>query len=69
MAITVKMARVNAELTQDEMASKMGVHVQTYRKIEKNPELASIRQAEKIALITGCKFEDIFFGTDSTLSR
>lgn len=69
MKITVKMARCKAGLTQDEMAEKMGLHVQTYRKIEKNPQQTTIEQGIRIAEITGCGFDDIFFGNDSTLSR
>lgn len=67
--VTVKQARTLAELTQEEMAEKMGIHVQTYRKIEKNPEVASIKQAEQISSITGLQFNQIFFGVNSTKSR
>ncbi len=67
--VTVKQARTLAELTQEVMAEKMGIHVQTYRKIEKNPEVASIKQAEQISSITGLQFNQIFFGVNSTKSR
>ena len=69
MAISVKAARVDANLTQGEMSVKMNIHVQTYRKIEENPETATVKQAIQIAEITGHSIEDIFFRPASTKSR
>lgn len=66
MIISVKAARTNAHLKQVEMAEKMGIHVQTYRKIEEHPETATVKQAKQIAEITGCSLEDIFFDIYST---
>ena len=39
MAMTMKMARVGANLTQQQIADKMGIHVQTYLKMEKDSEI------------------------------
>ena len=69
MIISVKAARINAHLNQAEIAEKMGMHVQTYRKIEEHPETATIKQAKQIAEITGYGLEDIFFDIYSTESR
>ena len=41
MAISMKMARVGADLTQQQVADKMGIHVQTYSKMESNSEIIS----------------------------
>lgn len=69
MLLSVKQARMLADKTQKEMADLMGIHRHTYAKIEQDPETATIRQAEEIAKITGVTMEQIFFGTESTLSR
>lgn len=66
---TVKQARLLAGLTQKEMAEHMSVHRDTYRKIEINPELATIEQARLFAQIVGRPMDDIIFARDSTQSR
>lgn len=43
------------------MANLLGVHVQTYRKLEENPEDISIKQAKKIAEYLGVPYNDIYF--------
>lgn len=65
MQITMKQARVGANMTQQDVADKMGIHVQTYMRMEAHPEDTTIRQAYNFAEITGLKFEDIFFGIKS----
>lgn len=69
MAFTVKQARVLNDFTQVEMAEKVGVSRDVYRKIEANPESATVKQAMAIAEATGISVNDIFFGISSTLSR
>ena len=69
MAITMKMARVGADLTQQQVADKMGMHVQTYAKIENNPEEATIKEARLFSSIVGRDWSDIFFGPVSNLIR
>lgn len=66
MAITIKAARINAELSQMEMAKALGMSRDTYRKIEKQPGRASIEQARKISEITGIALDDLFFAIQST---
>ncbi len=61
MEFTVKQARVFRGLTQREMAKKMGICCATYRKIEENPECATVKQAQMISDITEIPFDDIFF--------
>lgn len=69
MPITMKMARVGANLTQQQVADKMGVHVQTYSKMENDSESVTIKEAKLFSSITGVSCSDIFFGDDSNLIR
>lgn len=69
MTYTVKQARKLADLTQVQMADALEVSRDTYRRIEKNPETATIAQGVRIAEVTGLSFDAIFFGVDSTKSR
>lgn len=65
MALTMKMARVGAGLTQQQTADQMGVHVQTYSKMENDSEGVTIREAKLFSKIVGVDWTEIFFGTDS----
>ena len=47
MTLSLRQARRLKEKTQEEMAKLLKVHVMTYRKIEENPDLATIEQAKK----------------------
>ncbi len=60
MMYTVKLARIAAGLTQVQMAEKMGVSRDVYRKIELNPECATIAQAKQVAAITNTPIDVIF---------
>lgn len=61
MQLTLKQSRLIKEKTQDEMAQILGVHVQTYRKLEENPENVTIGQAKKISSFLDISYNDIFF--------
>lgn len=65
MAITPKAARYIAGKTQQEVADAMGIHVQTYGKIEKNPEDMSIKEAKQFAEIVGVNWMDLSYTQDS----
>ena len=65
MRITMKQARVGADMTQQQVADRLGVHVQTYQRMENNPEDISIKQGKNFADIVGVNFEDICFGKHS----
>ncbi|PJN88229.1 helix-turn-helix domain-containing protein [Bacillus sp. mrc49] len=69
MILTLKQARLIKGFTQRDIATKLGVHVQTYSKMEKQPEEVTIREAKKICEILELSYDFIFFNTDSTLSR
>ena len=49
--MTLKAARVNAGMTQEDLAEAIGVHRQTVAKWEENPQLMSIETANKV-----CRF-------------
>jgi DNA-binding XRE family transcriptional regulator len=61
MACTLRQARRLAEKTQNETAKAIGVCEHTYRKIEKNPEIATIKQAYDLAAFFGLELDDISF--------
>lgn len=62
--ITVKGARVNAGKTQKEIASELGIHVQTYMKLEKHPEKFTIARAKEFVRCVGQDAGDIIFTKD-----
>lgn len=62
--ITLKMARVGANLTQAQMAEELGVHVVTYHRWENNPEDISIKDAMRICRIVDRPLDDIIFTTE-----
>jgi transcriptional regulator with XRE-family HTH domain len=69
MILTLKQARLIKGLTQSQMAERLNVHVQTYRKMEKEPDEVTIGDAKKICEILDVSYDFIFFNGNSTLSR
>lgn len=63
MPLTLRQARRLKEKTQKEMARLLDMHVQTYRKIEENPDLTTVEQAKKISSYLGLRYDEIFFAT------
>ena len=63
--VTMKQARVGANMTQQDVADRLGVHVQTYQRMESHPGDVTIKQGKIFADIVGLNFDDIFFDTDS----
>lgn len=66
---TIKQARQYAGYTQKKMAEKLGISRSSYIYLEKNPNRATVGQAQAISDATGIPFSDLFFATDSTFSR
>lgn len=66
MRISLKAARVNAGITQDELAKLVGVTRQTIMAWEDNPASMKIKDAEKVCETLGVPFDQIFFGKKST---
>lgn len=61
MIFTPRQARVVKGLTQRQVAENMNVHVQTYMKLEKNPEGFTIKQAKQFAEIVKIPYDQISF--------
>jgi DNA-binding XRE family transcriptional regulator len=60
-SLTLKQCRVLREKTQEDMAKLLNVHVQTYRKIEDNPDIVTIAQAKAICEYLDFDYDVIFF--------
>ena len=58
---TVEQARKLRNKSQQQMALHLKIHVQTYRKIEKNPENATIKQAKEISDFLEMPYDEINF--------
>jgi len=67
--VTLKQARLLADMSQAKVAEELGVHRHTYMSWEKNPDAMPIGVAKKFAQLTGFTVDRIFFDTESTLSR
>lgn len=63
--ITLKMARIGANMTQADMADALGIHPTTYLKWEKDPGEISIKDAVRICNIVHRSIDDISFVEDA----
>lgn len=63
MAISLKAARVNAGLTQTELAKRLGVSKVTYWKWEAGKAEPKVTQFDRICEICGVSKQDIFLPT------
>ena len=59
---TIRDARKDLGLTQDDMADNLGITRQTYAKMENDPGSMTIESARRVCSILGKRFSDIFFG-------
>lgn len=66
MAFTVKQARQYAGFTQVEIAERLGISRDAYRRIELNPGSTPIELAQKFCQVVGIGIDQIFFARDST---
>lgn len=60
--ITLEKARLLNGLTMEQVADNLNIHPQTYAKIEKEPDKASIRQAKMLSKLFGVSVNILFFG-------
>ena len=58
---TLREAREDAGLTQQEVARELGISRVTYAGIESNPDKATVLQAKSICRILSRPYERIFF--------
>ena len=61
MKISLAAARVNANLTQEGAAQKIGVNRSTIQNWENGKSYPSIPQVRKIEEVYGCSYDDIIF--------
>jgi DNA-binding XRE family transcriptional regulator len=61
MALTLKQARRLKEKSQEDMAEVLKIHVNTYRRLEENPNNTTIEQAKKISSYLEIPYDKIFF--------
>lgn len=61
MAVTLKAARVNAELTQREAAEKLGISKQTLANYEMYRTKPDIEMADKMVALYGLPVDAIIF--------
>lgn len=61
MAITLKAARVNANLTQAEVVERLKISKNTLMSYEKYRTIPSIAMAQKFAELYGMNVDDIIF--------
>ncbi len=54
-------ARKRAKLTQEEVASHLGITRQTYAKMESSPETIEMGEASKLAKLFDVTVDEIFF--------
>lgn len=69
MRFSVKQARQYAGLTQIDVANRLGISRDSYRKIELTPDKTPVVLAKKFSEIVGISIDQIFFSQDFTLSR
>lgn len=69
MQISLAAARVNAEMTQDDVAKKMGLTRATIIAWEKGKKILKIWELDALCKIYGVTREDIFLPYDSTKSK
>ena len=61
MAIQLKAARVNANLTQEDVAKRMGVSKNTIVSYEKYRSTPSVEQAKELAKMYGLRVDEIIW--------
>lgn len=64
MSLTLRAWRRAKEISQQEMADKLHIHVNTYQNWEYNPEQIGIGNAMKICEILGVSLNDVEFVSD-----
>ncbi len=61
MALTLRAWRRAKEITQEDMAERLKIHVNTYQNWENKPETIAIGYAKKISEILELSLDDIIF--------
>lgn len=67
LILTLKAARVNKGLTQEEAAQKLGVSVYTLFNYESGKTFPDVPLIKRIEEIYDVEYKDIFFSVESTV--
>lgn len=62
LQISLAAARVNAEMTQKQVAESLDVDRSTVRRWEKGEKVPDVAQSMKLASLYGLTLDNIFFG-------
>ena len=65
MVATIRQHRILRDLSQTDMANRLGIARQSYAKYEANPDTLTIKRAKEIAEVLGVGFNDIIFSPDN----
>ena len=66
MELTPKGIRLLKGITQKEVAERLKIHPQTYSKLEKNPDMFTLKQAKEFSELFGVDCDQIFFSPKSS---
>ena len=67
MPITLKAARVNAGLTQEQAAKKLKLNAHTLINYEKGSTFPDVPTIKRIEDLYGVEYKDIFFSVENTV--
>lgn len=62
--LTLRAWRRAKEISQEEIAKRLGIHVNTYLNWEKKPQDISVDNAKRLSEILGVPLDDISFKTE-----
>jgi DNA-binding XRE family transcriptional regulator len=60
MEVKLKAKRVEFQMTQEQVAEKLGISTPTYINKENGKKLFNLLEIKKLLTLFDCKFEDIF---------
>lgn len=64
MALTLRQWRKAREITQEQMAKALNIHINTYQNWEKDPGRISVTNVMKIAEVLKVSINDIIFNSE-----
>lgn len=67
MSNKIKAYRILNDYTQDDVAKKIGKGIAAYNRKENNPELFTIGEARKLAVLFNTTLDEIFYNNEVAL--
>jgi len=68
MVISVKAARVNRNMTQADVAKRLGISKGQYQRLENDLGSMKLDRAAQLGEVLGMSIDDIFFGSNSSVT-